>query len=203
MSGGGGFMQFMNNSSKNNRSLLKNKNSFKEKSKYLNEKSTKKSKFEIKETSEEELKIIREKRIIEKEKTIKSIYLFSSLAILCISFFIYINFFSNHENVKPNKTQIKLQNEYYFSLKIGEMYAKSKKWKIAIQNYESAIKSYPEGYKAHFKLIWTLIQICDSKDNIENCKEAMRRYERAKLLFPEKESELNELLNDIKIASKH
>ncbi len=31
----------------------------------------------------------------------------------------------------------------------------------------------------------------------------MRRYERAKLLFPERERELNGLLNDIKVASEN
>tara|TARA_R110001606_G_scaffold46909_1_gene119827 strand:- start:475 stop:693 length:219 start_codon:yes stop_codon:yes gene_type:complete len=69
MSGGGGFMSFMNSTIRKNRQLLKNKKKFKERNQLYNVVNPDKVNYEIRDVSEEEIMLRKKLKKSENDKT--------------------------------------------------------------------------------------------------------------------------------------
>ncbi len=92
MSGGGGFISFMNSTIRRNRLLLKEKRSFKQKDQLYDIIKSKKVNYQIRNSSEEEKILKRKLKKSENDKEV-IIYLLMSIIILSVSLNIYLGFF--------------------------------------------------------------------------------------------------------------
>ena len=192
MSGGGGFMSFMNSTIRKNRQLLKNKKKFKERNQLYNVVNPDKVNYEIRDVSEEEIKLRKKLKKSENDKT-TILYFLMTIIILSISLNIYFGFFNDTEEKKPSR--IILESSYRIYIKAGNFYMPMKDWSAAASNYKQAIEFLPEEFNGHQKLIFALTENC--KEEYKSCIEARNHIEKIKLIFLEKKDELKKLLRKL------
>lgn len=192
MSGGGGFISFMNSILRRNRQLLKNKRGFKERSQLYDVSDHKKVNYQMKDLSEEEKTLKRKLKKSENDKT-TILYFLVTIIILSISLNIYFGFFNETEEKKPPRKI--LENYYRSYIKAGNLYIPTKNWDAAASNYKQAIEFLPEEFNGHQKLIFALTENC--KEEYKSCVEARNHIEKIKPIFLEKKDELNKLRNKL------
>ena len=193
MSGGGGFISFMNSTLRRNRQLLKKKRSFKERSQLYDVSDHKKVNYQMKDLSEEEKTLKRKLKKSENDKT-TILYFLMIIIILSISLNIYFGFFNETEEKNPSRKR--LEKLYLAHIKVGDVYIRSKNWDNAIGNYKNSIKYFPEKFIGHQKLLFALTEKCKEKD-YESCIEARNYISDIRNIFLEKKDELNKYLSDI------
>lgn len=192
MSGGGGFISFMNSTLRRNRNLLKKKRIFKERSQLYDVSDPKKVNYQMKDFSEDEKTLKRKLKKSENDKA-TILYFLMTIIILSISLNIYFGFFNETEEKKPSRKI--LEGSYRSYIKAGNLYISMKDWNTAASNYKQAIEFLPEEFNGHQKLIFALSENC--KDEHKSCVEARNHIEKIKHIFLEKKDELKKLLRKL------
>ena len=192
MSGGGGFISFMNSTLRRNRQLLKKKRSFKERSQLYDVSDPKKVNYRMKDLSEEEKALKRKLKKSENDKA-TILYLLVTIIILSISLNIYLGFFNETEEKKPSRKI--LENNYRSYMKAGNLYIPIKDWNAAASKYKQAIEFLPEEFNGHQKLIFALTENCIEEH--KSCVEARNHIEKIKPIFLEKKDKLNSLIKKL------
>ena len=194
--GGGGSIQGMNTSLKNNRMLLrtsrfnpKKKSFFNRRKEYIKAAD---GFVELKEATPEELHKIRKKILLQRRNgNILSLV----LIIVLIPFFVYFSFhwFKTERKIissKEMKAVNDKKDDYTFFINDGDSYLEKGKWHNAIFQYNKVLELFPSDYDAHYRLAYAYTYRC--RNEKINCEEANSKIEKLLEQFPNN-SELIEL----------
>ncbi|MGY5353514.1 hypothetical protein [Wenyingzhuangia sp. IMCC45467] len=198
--GGEGSMSSMRNILRNNKNLLRKKSMFSNndtfKSLKKNKDSFEKNRYETKEISESELRILRDKIIKNRRKNIRNIIIFSVI-FLSVSTLLFFQINSFHKQRKAIPNNEKENNSvYYMHINTGDRFSTKNEWEKAIIKYESAIELLPEKYVAYHRLAFAVVSNCITNKN--NCENSEKLVNQIIEKFPEKENELKVILNRLK-----
>ena len=201
--GGAGHMASMNTILSNNKKLLRKVSIFKKDRSFM---SSRKAylkaldgKVDIRKLSKQELRVIREKVIREREKESTRNFIISVLIIIPILFLSY-NLYDNfidyqkrklNENFIPDKEleQVLIEREkqdkidkYYFLIDSGDDWIEKKNWKNAIFQYKNAVREFPEKYEANYRLALAYSYKCKFMN--KDCDKGLKLVDRLLIVTP-------------------
>lgn len=201
---GAGHMHSMNTILRNNKNLLRKISIFKKNNSFMSARKeyikALNGEIDIKKLSKQELRIIREKVIREREKeNIKNsvISILIMIPVIWLSYNLYNNFIQ-YQNEKLNDSyvydkeleQIKINNEkqekieqYYFYIENGDEWIEKQNWKNAIFQYKNAVREYPEKYEANYRLALAYSYNCKFQN--QDCEKGSKLIERLLKVNPD------------------
>ncbi len=192
---GGGSIQGMIISLRNNRKLLRPKRSFlNQRKEFLK---VAKGEVNLRKASKEELQFFRRK-IHEERKKQQNITIAIWTGIVLILLFITIKAFENwkHEVSVLEKKNIDVKMKNYMALiEDGDAWLTKRKWHNAIFQYEKALEIFPKEYDINYRLAYALCLRCEA--DFKDCKKAKTKLDNLLLQYP-KRSELIELRKILK-----
>jgi tetratricopeptide (TPR) repeat protein len=196
MGGGGGSIQGMYTSLKNNRMLLRTSHFYPRKKSFFNRKKeyikAADGFVELEIATKDELLAIR-KRILRKRRIDDFITLALFLMLSSVVVYFSFGFFKTNPNyVSPEeKHKIEINNEKYsFFISDGDTYLKKGQWHNAIFQYNKALEIFPKDYHANYRLVYASVYRC--RNEKVNCDKASNSLQELIKLYPNK-SELTEL----------
>ncbi len=186
--GGGGSIQGMINSLKNNKKLLRRNRMFLKDRSFLNLKKeylkAADGEVNFKKATKKQLSEIRVKVIRERKKRS---YIYIGLFIACffiIGFPIYHDFKANKmaEETTDSIQLEKDKKEYLDLIADGDLWLSKKKWHNAIFQYKEALTLFPKEYDANYRLAMAYCYRCESE--FEDCKKAKKLLEKLIRRYP-------------------
>ena len=198
---GGGSIQGMINSLRNNRRLLRSKRYFNKERSFLNTKSehlkTKDGKIDFKVISDQDLlKIKKQIRRNARGEKRKQALILITLSILAISVLVYIMYGIVHQNEidslnRENIIQQQKEKEYLRLIEEGDSWLKKSKWHNSRFDYKKAKEIFPNNYEINYRILYSYALECEL--TFVNCVEAKQLLKDLISDFPERKSELLKL----------
>jgi len=194
MFGGGGSIQGMITSLKNNKKLLRSKKLFSKERNFLNTKKENlkatEGKLEFKEASKEELERVRN-RIINQRKKERLIFIFVTIAVVGAFTFFAIQLIQQNrlaEEQQKTLQQKAKEKEFLFFLKNGDDWFEKAKWQNSIFYYKKAKSISPTNYEVNYRLVNSYSLQCEHE--FKNCHTAKDLLEELFVKFPDKTKDL-------------
>ncbi len=188
--GGGGSIQGMIISLRNNKKLLRPKRSFlNQRKEFLK---AAKGEVNLKKASKEELKLFREKIYQERKRHRKiTIIIWSGIGVMLLFAAIMLNKTMKEQlrNSEMKKHDVK-KSTYLKLIEDGDDWLTKRRWHNAIFQYQKALEIFPKEYDINYRLTYALCLRCET--DFIDCKEAKNKLEKLLLQYPNK-SELKEL----------
>lgn len=187
MLGGGGSIQGMITSLRNNKNLLRKGNRFNRDDFFLrtnkNDLTANLGKIKDKEASPEVLKAIRLKAK-KSSKQHKAISVLLSVAFMILAAWSFYSFYKAWNAPPPGISQeeilAKKQKDYYYYIEDGDKWFGQRKWHNAAFQYRKAMLLFPQDYDANYRLALAYKASC--KFDFEDCDKAekvLQKLERA------------------------
>jgi len=203
--GGGGSMQHMMNSLRNNKSLLRKRSIFKKERTFL---STKKEyykaaqgEFDLKKITKEELILLRAKII--KQRKIENRRSWAIVLVVMVPIVLlgikasYKTDKKNIESIETAKDNYLIEhiNDYAYYIEEGDKWIEKKNWNNATYRYEQAVKLFPEDYEANYRLALSYSYSCTYQN--KNCEKGRTLTHRLLKSHPEEQNllELKAIFN--------
>ncbi len=191
---GGGSVQGMITSLRNNKNLLRSKKLFNKERTFLRIKKenlkVSNGKLNSEKASKEELKQIRKKIVKERYKEKKIVI---GITIIVASIFIYFTFNIIQQNNNDLKNQYALQfknkeKKFLSFIHKGDEWFVKGKWYNSIFYYKKAKDVFPKNYEVNYRLVRSYSFQCENE--FKDCHTAKKLLDKLFLSFPDKEDEL-------------
>lgn len=201
--GGAGHMASMNTILRNNKNLLRKVSIFKKDRSFMSNRKAylkaTKGDVDIKKLSKQELRIIRERVIKEREKEqirnwVLSILIITPILILGYNIFDNIIQYQNKklnekfipdkelEQILLSREKLEKKDDYYFFIDNGDEWIEKRNWKNAIFQYKNAVQVFPEKYEANYRLALAYSYKC--KFDNSDCDKGLILVERLMKVNP-------------------
>lgn len=176
MVGGGGSIQAMQNSLRNNKALLRRKKLFEKTDSFLgrdkDELKSSYGKFSGKQATPSQIKNIRRKVLEDNKKQERiKIQLWSFVCVVVVLLLVHQYYFTDKQDqvnyVALTHNAEKLETDYLFYVTDGDKWFKKKNWYNAIYQYKKSLEIYPDNYDAKLKLLKAYTYSCKYKS--QNC----------------------------------
>ncbi len=187
---GGGSIQGMIISLRNNKKLLRPKRSFlNQRKEFLK---AAKGEVNLRKASKEELELFRKKIYEERKRQRKiDIAIWSGLGIILLFAGVFLAKTLTDQVADLEKKNFNTKADSYLELiEDGDQWLTKRKWHNAIFQYEKALEIFPKEYDINYRLTYALCLRCEA--DFINCKEAKSKLDKLLLQYPNK-SELMEL----------
>ncbi|MET7030803.1 hypothetical protein [Sediminicola luteus] len=187
---GGGSIQGMIISLRNNKKLLRPKRSFlNQRKEFLK---AAKGELNLRKASKEELELFRNKIYQERKRHRKiDITIWSGIGTILLFACIFLAKTLTDQVTVSEKNNFNTKADSYLELiEDGDQWLTKRKWHNAIFQYEKALEIFPKEYDINYRLTYALCLRCEA--DFTNCKEAKSKLDKLLLQYPNK-SELMEL----------
>ena len=188
--GGGGSIQGMITSLKNNRKLLRKKRLFRPEKTFLRIKKeyikSAKGELNLKNATGRQLRDIRVKVLKRRKKNefVRIVIFISFISVFSLIAYDYIKS-SKALNELNEKRELKLKSDQYYSLIAeGDEWLKTRKWHNAIFQYKKALVIFPNDYSIHYRLANAYCLRCE--DEFKDCNKAKKLLDKLMNQFPDK-----------------
>ena len=192
---GGGSMQGMIISLRNNKNLLRPKRSFlNQRKEFLK---AAKGEANFRKATKEELELFR-KKIYKKRKIQRNIdiTIWSVIGIILLFATILLTKTLNEQIRDSKKEGLNFKmNNYLELIEDGDQWLTKRKWHNAVFQYRKALEIFPKEYDINYRLTYALCLRCEA--DFTNCKEAQNKLDELLLQYPNR-GELLELRRILK-----
>jgi tetratricopeptide (TPR) repeat protein len=199
MIAGGGSIQNMINTLRNNKNLLRKKSMFKKERSFLQIKKeylkVTKGKIELKNTTKEELALIRQRVLNQRQKE-RGISLL--IAVCVLGFFTYLAIAIFKSTPNPSiRIEIQKQNNFLFFITDGDNWFEKEKWHNAVFQYQKALEIYPNDFDASYRLALAYVYHCKFEN--KDCNRGKILLMRLLKVKPENSAliELNQIFKEL------
>jgi tetratricopeptide (TPR) repeat protein len=192
---GGGSIQGMIISLRNNKNLLRPKRSFlNQRKEFLK---AAKGEVNFRKASKEELELFRKKIYKERKRQRKiDIAIWSGVGVILLFATILLTKTMTEEIRDSEKERFKIQmNDYLKLIEYGDEWLTERRWHNAIFTYKKALEIFPKEYDINYRLTYALCLRCEA--DFINCKEAKTKLDKLLLQYPNRNEllELRKILN--------
>lgn len=188
--GGGGSIQGMITSLKNNRKLLRKKRLFRPEKTFLRIKKeyikSAEGELNLKNATGRQLRDIRVKVLKRRKKNefVRIVIFISFISVFSLIAYDYIKS-SKALNELNEKRELKLKSDQYYSLIAeGDEWLKTRKWHNAIFQYKKALVIFPNDYSIHYRLANAYCLRCE--DEFKDSNKAKKLLDKLMNQFPDK-----------------
>lgn len=187
---GGGSIQGMIISLRNNKHLLRPKRSFlNQRKEFLK---AAKGEINLKKATKQELELLRKEIYQERKRQRKiDVTIWSCIGIILLSIGILLTNTLKVQIQESEKVSYDIKMANYLQLiEEGDEWLTKRSWNNAIFQYKKALEIFPEEYDIHYRLTYAFCLSCEA--DFKNCNKAKEKLDKLLLQYPNK-SELLEL----------
>ncbi|MGS2740902.1 hypothetical protein [Sinomicrobium sp. M5D2P17] len=194
---GGGSIQGMINSLRNNKKLLRSKRLFSKEKTFLNIKKeylkAAGGKLDFKKASKEDIIRIRKRVIKERQKDNILLIAIATISITIASYFTFKLVKQNYIAQESQKAILlkKKDEEFLTLIQNGDEWFEKAKWNNAVFYYKKAKELFPENYDINYRIVNSYSLQCERE--FKNCIKAKKILDNLFLKFPDKKKELTNI----------